>query len=590
MSASRTVVWRAFLALVLACAVQRPLAAQPQPAPVVSGEELARSSASEGRVGGRLVVALRSEPKTLNPVVSVDSPSREVIGRMVGDLIHINRATHATEPALAKSWKTSKDGLRYTLNLRKGIRFSDGVPLTADDIVFSFQVYLDESVHSPQRDLLVIGGKPITVRKLNPVTVQFELARPYAAAERLFDSVAILPKHLLQKDYQAGNFSRLWTLNVEPSKIAGAGPFRLKQYVPGERLILERNPFYWKSDTKGIRLPYIDEIVFLFIPNQDAQVLRFKAGETDLLDRISPDNYVALENEQRGFKTFDLGPGLEYNFLFFNLNRKLPAQAEKIARKQKWFQDVRFRQAVSLAIDREGMNRLVYRGRGAPLSTHVTPAYREWVNPEIPRPRQSVEKARGLLASASFQWQDGLLMDAAGQQVEFTVLSSASNAQRTQMATIIQADLKAIGITAQVVPMDFRALIDRVFQTHDYEAVVLALGGGDIDPNPQMNVWLSNGSSHLWNLGQQSPATAWEAEIDTLMKQQLTTLDFQKRRKLYGRVQQLVADHLPLICLVSPHILVAAKERLGNFKPAILEHYTLWNADELFWAPGSATR
>jgi peptide/nickel transport system substrate-binding protein len=150
------------------------------------------------------------------------------------------------------------------------------------------------------------------------------------------------------------------------------------------------------------------------------------------------------------------------------------------------------------------------------------------------------------------------------------------------MATIIQDDLKQIGITAQVAPMEFRALLDRVFQSHDYEAAVLGLGGGDVDPNPQMNVWLSSGSNHLWDIGETKPATPWEAEIDSLMKQQISTLKVPVRKKLYDRVQQLVADNLPIICLASPNILVGAKNKVGNFNPSILDPYVLWNSDELF--------
>ena len=150
------------------------------------------------------------------------------------------------------------------------------------------------------------------------------------------------------------------------------------------------------------------------------------------------------------------------------------------------------------------------------------------------------------------------------------------------MATIIQQDLKDIGITAQVAPMEFRALLDRVFQSHDYEAAVLALGGGDVDPNPQMNVWVESGTNHMWDLGEAKPATPWEAEIDSLMKKQLSTLKVADRKKLYDRVQQLVAENLPLICLVSPNILVGAKNKVGNFNPSILDPYVLWNSDELF--------
>src|SRR5271154_6469894 len=234
-----------------------------------------------GHSGGRLVVALRSEPKTLNPVLAVDAPSRDIIRCLTADLIHINRESERTEPALAKSWTVSRDGKQYTLHLRRGLQFSDGQPLTADDVVFSFQAYLDEKIHSPQRDLLVVGGKPISVRKVDAATVQFDLAQPYAAAERIFDSLAMLPRHLLETAYQAGNFAQAWGMSTPPAQFAGLGPFRLKDYVPGERIVLERNPYYWKEDHRGNRLPYLDEVVFLFVPSEDSQVIRFQSGDTD---------------------------------------------------------------------------------------------------------------------------------------------------------------------------------------------------------------------------------------------------------------------------------------------------------------------
>ena len=197
------------------------------------------------------MIAQRSEPRTFNPVVAVDQNSYGVNARMMADLIHINRATQKTEPALAKSWTASKDGTQFTLKLRRGLRFSDGAPFDADDVLFSFKVYLDEQVHSSQRDLLIISGKPITLQKIDPYTVRFTFPAPYSAAERVFDGLAMLPRHLLEKEYQEGKINQAWTLNTPPEKMAGLGAFRLKQVVPGDRVVLERNPYYWKIDAKG---------------------------------------------------------------------------------------------------------------------------------------------------------------------------------------------------------------------------------------------------------------------------------------------------------------------------------------------------
>jgi peptide/nickel transport system substrate-binding protein len=550
--------------------------------PSHAGEELFLSNNQLGRYGGHLVVSLRSEPKTLNPVTSLDVSSREVIAQMTADLIHINRLTQDTEPALAKAWQVSPDGRKYTLHLRHGLRFSDGHPLDADDVLFSFKVYLDEKSQSPQRDSLIIADKPILVKRLDPYTVVFELAQPYAAAERLFDSLAILPRHLLEKAYQDGKLGQTWGLGSLPSQIAGLGPFRLKEYVAGQRVVLERNPYYWQTDRKNNRLPYLDDITFLFVTSADAEVIRFQAGDTDIINRLSAADASVLEGNH-SIHLDDLGPSLEYNFLFFNLNATVPAQSGEILRKQNWFREVRFRQAVSLAIDRDGITRLVYRGRATPLWTPVTPASKFWIDTAIPHPARSIDQARKLLQSAGFAWKaDGTLLDGGGLPVEFSIVTSASSSQRTQMATMIQADLKELGIRVQVVPLEFRAVLDRIFQTHDYEAAVLALGGGDVDPNSQMNVWLSSGSDHLWNIGQTRPATPWEAEIDQLMEKQLSTLKPEARKLLYNRVQEIFAENVPLICLVSPNILVGAKNQVANFKPATLDPHTLWNAQELF--------
>jgi peptide/nickel transport system substrate-binding protein len=550
-------------------------------------EELLTINGVPGRSGGRLVISQRAEAKTLNPLIAVDRPSREVIARLQADLIRINRNTHRTEPALAKSWDVSKDGKEYVVHLRRGLRFSDGQPFDADDVVFSFQLYLDDKIGSQQRDLLVIGGQPISVEKIDAYTVRFRLAQPYAAAERLFDGLAMMPKHLLAKASSDGKVADAWPLTVDPGQIAGLGPFRLKKYVPGQALALERNPYYWKKDAKGQRLPYFDEITFIPVASEDAEAVRFEAGETDLLNRISAQNFVQLEKDRdKGYVVRDLGPGLEYNFLLLNMNDDTAGRLPEIARKEVWFRQIEFRRAISDAIDRAAIVRLVYEGRGAPLWSQVTPGNQIWRDTALPQPIQSYEHARERLKNAGFTWNaGGALTDASGQVVQFSILTTSSNAQRTQIANIIQQDLGKIGMQVQVVPLEFRSFVQRVTQTHDYEAAVMGIAGGDVDPNGEMNVWASDGPTHLWNLGEKKPATAWEAEIDSLMHRQLVTLDFKTRKKLYDRVQEIVQEELPIICVASPDILVAAKSSLQNFRPAILEHYTLHNVDELYWQP-----
>src|SRR5260370_701438 len=317
----------------------------------------------------------------------------------MADLITINRGSQQVEPGLAKSWTTSADGRTFTLKLRKGIRFSDGHPFDADDVIFSFTVYLDEAVNSPQRDLLIIDGKPLAVTKLDQYTVRFALPRPYAAAE------------------------------------------------------------------------------------------------TDVVKRLSAENFALLTRERTrtGSQLVDLGPSLDYNFLVFNLNDLSAKKLDTISAKQAWFRDLKFRQAVSGAVDRDSIVRLVYRSKGTALWGNVGPGNKLWVNQAIPHPQRSLETSRQLLKSAGFSWNNaGQLLDSSGKAVEFSIVSSSSNTQRMKMATLVQDDLAHLGIQVHVVPLDFRAMLDRVFQSFDYEATIIGLDGGEPHPTPEMNARLSS--------------------------------------------------------------------------------------------------
>lgn len=519
-----------------------------------------------------------------------EAASREVINRLFADLIHINRATQKTEPALAKSWTVSKDGLHYVLELRRGIRFSDGHPFDADDVVFTFQAMLDEKVDSLQRSLLILNGKPITVRKLDSHRVAFDLPAPYSVAERLFDGFAILPRHLLERPYREGKLAEAWGLRTSPSQIAGLGPYRLKEYSPGQRIVLERNPYYWKTDAAGNRLPYLDELHYAIAGTEDMQVLRLRSGDADMVNRLSAKNFAALQKDadRRGLVLANAGPGFEYSFLFFNLNDLPPGAPAAVRDHQRWFRSKNFRQAVSAAIHRDDMVRLVYQGFAQALASPVPPGSRAWIDGTLPRPARQLEKARELLRADGFRWlPDGSLTDAGGARVEFTIAVSASSAERGQMATLMQDDLKALGMKARVAPLEFRSLLERVQKTFDYDTCVLGLASADADPNVEMGVWLASGANHLWQLRQEGAPEPWQAEIDSLMQRQIGEPRHAERKRLFDRVQQLAMEYLPMVPLVTPNVLIGVRKDLANFQPALLEHNSLWNVDALYWrSPG----
>jgi peptide/nickel transport system substrate-binding protein len=551
----------------------------------VDAQEYAVESGSPGNPGGRLVSTLRTEPKTLNPIISIDASSREILGLLHADLIHINRETQRTEPALAKSWTVTPNGLRYTLELRRGLAFSDGLPFSADDVVFSFALYLDERLHSPQRDLLVFDGKPLSVRKVDAYTVEFNLPKPYGPGERLFDGLAMLPKHLLEKSYLGGTLDQTLSLSAQPATLAGLGPFRFKEYLPGERLSLERNPYYWKTDGEHRRLPYLDGVDFVFIASEDAQLLRFRAAQLHLLGRISADNFETLRRstENKRLCSYDLGPGLEVLFLLFNMNPVSSEKNPELFARQSWFREVRFRQAVSLAMDRPGMAKLVYRGLATPIWGNVSPGNKFWIDSELPHPERNLEQAKRLLEGAGFRWSsDGALLDSRNRPVRFTLLVSSSNAQRMKLATIAQEDLKTVGIVVEIVPLEFRALVDHVLNAKDYDAALMNMVNGDADPMPEMNLWRSDGETHLWNLGESKPETSWEGEIDRLMDAQMSETDQKKRKHFFDQAQEVIGRNVPLVYLLAPNVLVAAQSTVRNFRPAILEPNMTWNLEQVY--------
>ena len=548
------------------------------------GQALRLASVS-GSAGGRLNASLRAEPKTLNPIYAMDISSRAVTSITHADLLHINRKTDEVEPSLAKSWQVSHGGQTYTLHLRQGVRFSDGSPFTADDVLFSFQVYLDPEVNAPQRDLLIIDGSPMRVVKMDPYTVRCDLPKPYAAATRLFDGLAMLPRHLLEPLVQTKALKDAWTIGTSPSQLAGLGPFRLKTYRPGQALIFERNPYYWKQDSAGRSLPYLDEVDFAVLPNQDAESIRFAAGQLDFLAGLSADSYASLEklSSAQSIQMIDGGPGLAFDLLLFNLNTDVAAQPQAAARSQKWFAQEAFRQALSLAINRELLVRLVFENHAVPLVSPVTPASRSWADPKLQPEKQNLPRSRAVLTAGGFRWQDGSLFDSEGNRVQFTIIASASNRQQGEIATLLQHNFSALGIDSRIVSLEFRSYLQRITQSHDFDVAVMALSAGDSDPNGNMGLWLTDGALHLWNLGEKQPASAWESEIDSLMRRQLYVTDRKERQSLYYRVQEIYAQKLPFLSLAAPNMLGAVRGGLLGVTPSALDPGMLDNIASFYW-------
>lgn len=517
--------------------------------------------------GGTLRFAVAGEPKVMHPWLAADGPSHAVAYLTSAGLIRIHRVTQKVEPALATAWKWSDGGRTITFELRKGVRFADGSAFTADDVAATIGQVADPALASPHGSVLRVGGQAPATRVISPLRIAVRFAAPPAGWERIFSDLAILQAKTGRED-----------------RPAGLGPFVVSSYKPGSTVALVRNPNYWRTGPGGRALPYADGVEIAIQANREIELLRFTRGELDFINKLDPDMFRRLAATHPKAAR-DLGPSLDPEMLWFNQTDRL-APAHKAA----WFRSRNFRQAVSLAIKRADLVRIAWQSLATVADGPVSPANKEWVNAALPPARVDLAAALKLLEKDGFRLAGSKLFDRAGHPVEFSLITNAGNAARQRMATLIQQDLKALGMEVRLATLDFPSLVERISRTFAYDACLLGQNNVDPDPNGLMNIWLSSAPNNPWRPLQTTPATPWEAEIDRLMQAQAATADTASRRKHFARVQEIARAEEPVIYLVYKNALAAVGERLGNVQPALLYPQIFWNADELAVSPvaGSA--
>ena len=517
---------------------------------------------ARAQTGGELHFCLHGEPKTFNPILVDDEASENVRYLTGGVLIRLNRQTQALEPSLATSWEISHDRRTITFHLRKGIHFSDGTSFTSEDVAYTMRLLMDPQTHSPTGDAFRSGDGAVQVQTPAVAVAAITFPAPIAGLERLFDQVAILSARSPKKE------------------MAVLGPFYVADYKAGSYVLLQKNPNYWKHDAQGHSLPYIDSVRLDIQRNRDIELLRFRRGELQLINRLDAEQFERLQRENPAV-TRNAGTGLDAEELWFNQSPAAPLPASKKA----WLGMKEFRKAISMAINRADLCRIVYAGYAKPAYGPVSPSNHFWFNASLEDPKYDPQGALRLLVEAGFRLENDALKDRAGNRVEFTVVTNSGNAAREKIATMIQQDLSQVGIKVNVVTLDFASLIERMTRTFDYDACILGLVNTDLDPNSQMTVWLSSGENHQWNPSQKSPATAWEAEIDKLMREQATAPTEKERKAKFDRVQQIAAEQQPFIYLINKDVLVAVSPNVVGAAPVVLEPWGFWNADTLRLGP-----
>lgn len=557
----------------------------------VNGRDYLLSRSPSGKYGGTLVTSTIGEgPKTFNSWNSMDATSSQAADIMFDALVSTDPYTGEVIPKMAKSLKVLPDKKTYIIELRHGLKWSDGKEITADDVFFTWdKIIFGGYGNTSTRDAMYIGDELPKIEKIDKYTVKFTTPKPFSPFLRQL-SVPIAPKHIFEPVVKQGKraFSSFWSSNTKPSAFVTSGAFKLKEYVPAQRLVYERNPDYYMIDEKGQKLPYLDRYIILIVGDLNNELLKFKAGELDTVGLRGTNVSLFKEKEKfSDYKIYNLGPNTGTMYFAFNLNTRKNDKGKYYVNpiKQKWFADINFRTAADYALDRENMVFNIASGVGAPLFT-PEPLSSIYLNEKVAQGHpQDIEKAKEYLKKSGFYWKNNKLYDKDGNKVEFDLYTNAGNTERESIGVMVKQDLEELGMTVNFKPIEFNTLVSKLVNTNDFDAVIMGFTGSPLEPYGGKNVWYSNGTLHVFNM-RKTPAEnkqmyLWEKQINDIFDKASLELDFDKRKKLYEQYQQIVYEQKPLIYLYSPIIITAIRKKFGNVHPTPLGGVT-HNLEEIY--------
>lgn len=568
-----------------------------------------------GVKGGQLILGTAGELKTFNEPITSDTSSSMVTGLIWGALIGFDNLTQKEKPGLAKSWEYNEATREWTFHLREGLKWSDGEPLTSDDVLFYTEIVRDPSVPSQLAEYLETNGKPFEFSAPDPLTFVAKIPEVDSFAFLNLGLVKPFPRHKYGEALKQGKFAEILGTDTKPEDVVGSGAFMLKEYVSGERIVLQANPYYYRFDKQGQRLPYAEQVVLLIVPDSNAMELRFQAGDIDYLEGIQPQNLVSIQDGQEAgnYRIHNTGLSLANNYYWFNLKPGGSYTDEKGERakwvpedptqappadilkrdfqyfvdpvKRSWFVNEDFRKACSMATNRDAIVKTVLFGEGAAIYGPEVPSNKQWYNPDIPKFPYDLEAAAATLDRIGFKDRDGdgIREDDKGNPIRFTLVTNKENNVREKIGVLLKEDLRRIGLDASLQLLDFNNLITRLDDNFTYEACLLGMASG-VPPHPAMgaNTWLSSGRLHHWNPEQPKPSTPWEAQIDEMYHSMKQTFDVEEQRRIFFEMQRIQTEHQPEIHLMAVNAYVAVSDRIGNIKPTPLRPPLTHNLDEHF--------
>lgn len=548
-----------------------------------------------GLYGGTLVWAEPGEIDTLNPHTSSEATSNELRSLVFDSLVSYDNDKWEESPSLAWKWDRSADNLVWTFHLRKGVVWSDGAPFTADDVVFSYRdVIFNPKIPNSDVDGFKIGDAPLPdVTAIDPHTVKFTCHAVDALFTTHIGNVSIVPRHLWKGAVDGDTPAYNQAMGKErPAECVGTGPFRVVQYVAGEKITYERNPRSWRTNRQGQRLPFVDRVVVKLVKDLNTRNLQFLNGDQDVINDITPKDYKQFKaKEEEGWYAMHR-PGLSLNTLWISFNQNPGMDSDgkpKVApHKLVWFQDRRFRRAMSHAMNRDAMVKLFLDGKGAPIYTETAPSNKVWFN-DVPTYPYDLEKANALFDEMGLQKRDaeGFRTDAEGRRVSFELSTNVENEPRINTCARIKDDCGKVGIEVVLRPVSFQELITQLQDVHKWEAIVLGWASG-VPPDPLngKNILLSSGRLHAWYPRQPEPFTEWEKAGDAIVKRMDSEPDAAKRKPMWGEFLRLHAEEQPIVYLYAGNSYAATKTRVRNVRASLLRPSTWWNIEELWLEDG----
>ena len=556
--------WRA--AVLAGCLAAAGCRSEPSP----SGAPTPSAAAAARRHPQQLFTAALADPKTFNPIIAVDANSAAAVADVFESLVRLNPRTTEMEPSLAERWEIKPDGTEVTFFLRKEVRWHDGQPLTAADVVFTFDAIYDERVPNSLQNILTIDGRRIAVDAVDDYTVRMRLPHAFAPLLNVI-AAPIVPKHILGSALEAGEFARQWGIAALPATIVGSGPYKLDKYVPAQYVHLVRNPDYWRRDDLGRPLPYLNEQTIRIVPNQDTAYLKFLAGETDI-HTPRPEEVPDLQAQAgaRDIAVREIGLDTGMLFVTFNRNPAHYVQNGKTDPRLAWFTDLDFLRALAHSVDKAAMINTVMHGYGQPAVSYLSPANAQFHDPNLQDYPYDLDRARQLLADGGYVDRDGdgVLEDRTGTPIEFTLYTNAGNQLREKMCAILKQDWESLGMKVNFKALDFGLLVEKLDATFDWDAMVMGFTGS-IEPHNSANLLRSSGNLHLWHPNQKTPATEWEAEIDRQLEAGARSTDLNERRAAYWRVQEILNQQLPMIQTVHALRFTASTNALQSYDPTV---------------------